>query len=257
MIEKNRIKRSNIFYAFEENCLVTVLESRVPLYDAIFAKTAAKPVGEKMTPAGLMVEILDEDVNENYEVLELSENQITELQKKVAVLVGIEETISGVVELRRTLNRMSRAFWGTSRIAYALHRGFIGFELTDEEKRLVDDVHDALIHQIDIISSQKEMLTDAITIYQTSVSNRLASISNRINVGIRRLTWIMLLLTGAAMVLTIPNTVATVFGIPAWSIAASDWSFIAGILLISTIIPILWFAYYWHKIRREAAEEKS
>lgn len=250
-LDQGKIKRSNVFYALEENCLVTVLESPIALYDELFEKGRTTAAFEKFTPAALMTEILDADINENYEVLELSENQITEMQKRVTIAEQASESIARIIELRRTLNRMSRAFWGSSRISYTLRRGLTDLSLSDDEKKRIDDLHDALMHQVDIVSSQKEMLTDAITIYQTTISNRLATISNKINTSIQRLTWIMLLMTGLTLILTVPNTVATMFGIPEFPLY-NDWPVIVVILLTATVLPLLWFVFYWRSIRHEA-----
>jgi hypothetical protein len=103
------------------------------------------------------------------------------------------------------------------------------------------------VHQIEVLNTQKEMLTDAVTISQTFISNKLAELSNKVNMSVKRLTWIMMLLTGVATVLTIPNTVATFFGIPALPVAGVQRHLLWA-LAISTSVPIIWFYFYWRRI---------
>jgi Mg2+ and Co2+ transporter CorA len=149
---------------------------------------------------------------------------------------------------------MSRAFWGSSRVTYFLKFGLGSLQPTEEQMTKLDDLHESVIHQLDMISNLKEMLTDIITIHQTNISNWLAIISNRINSSIKLLTWIMLIMTGLTLVLTVPNTMATIFGIPYFGLSSEASHYIAAILVASLIVPIIIFLIYWKSIRRKALE---
>lgn len=251
-VEMEKIKKTNVLYVVGKNFIVTILESGLKAYDDIYERTKEQIKKIDMSVMRLLFEILDEDIQENYEVLEYMEDKITELEKDVAASEGRTAGIREIVNLRRTLNNMSKAFWGSSRITFVLKKGLTPVEPTEIEQRLVGDLHDSFIHQLDIISNQKEMLTDGITIYQTTISNRLAELSNSVNTNIKRLTFITLLLTGIATVIAVPNTLATVFGIPYFpDILQGYWMLIILALIIAIIIPILWFVWYWKKIQRE------
>jgi Mg2+ and Co2+ transporter CorA len=245
-IKKNDIHKTNILFMVDKHCIVTILESPIQSYATIFKRMSETLKTTKLSVMNLLFEILDEDIEENYDVLQAIEDKIVALEKEVAS--GRIKSIEKVVDLRRSMNIMSKAFWGSSRITFLTKKGLTPVEMTDNEKRMMEDLHDAFIHQLNIISSQKEMLTDAITIYQTTISNKLANISNKINVSIKALTWIMLFLTGITFVLTIPNTVATFFGIPSLPFTTADTPLIYSALFISLLVPLLWFFFYWKRV---------
>jgi Mg2+ and Co2+ transporter CorA len=123
-----------------------------------------------------------------------------------------------------------------------------------ELMRQFDHIHDMFLYQMDIVTTQREVLTDALTIYETVLANRLASISNRINTSIKRLTFIMFFWTAMAVILSIPNTIATVLGIPEWPLTVDAWGIIATVLVLSMIIPSIWFYVYWKRLKSETRE---
>jgi len=245
------IERTNVLFFVAKNFLITILEEPVESYETTFSEISGKIKKEKFSTVEMLTEILDADVEENYDVLEQIENDIMKLQKEIA-LKKVRTHIERVVELRRTLNHISRAFWGSSRITYFLKIGLSSLKPTQIEMRRIDDLHEGFIHQLDMISNMKETLTDTITIYQTNISNWLATISNKINSSIRLLTWIMLLLTGLTLVLTVPNTLATVFGIPYLGLSTDSWQFILSLLVLGTLLPLLLFYLYWVKVKKMA-----
>ncbi len=252
-----KVERTNVLFFVAKNFLVTILEEPIVAYDTAFSEIDGKIKKEKFSIVEMLAEILDSDIEENYGVLEAIENDIMELQKEIAIK-RTRTHIERVVELRRTLNHISRAFWGSSRITYFLKIGLSSLRPTQVEMRKIDDLHEGFIHQLDMISNMKETLTDTITIYQTNISNWLATISNKINSSIRLLTWIMLLLTGLTLVITVPNTIATIFGIPYLNLSLNSWQFILSLLILGTLLPLLLFYLYWVKVRkmaRTAAEE--
>jgi hypothetical protein len=71
---------------------------------------------------------------------------------------------------------------------------------------LFDTTHEELIGQVDIVETYREILSDAINVH-------LSAISNKINLSIKGLTVIIFYLTIVTTVTAFPNTVATFFGI--------------------------------------------
>ena len=249
-------KRTNVLFFISKNFIITILQEPIETYEQVFSELEGRLTKGKLSPVTVLIELLDADIEENYEVLEKIENQLTELEAEIAARKR-NANIARVIELRRTLNRMSRAFWGSSRITYFMRTGLTSWEMSIFEARRIDDLHQSLIHQIDIISNHKEVLTDTITIYQTNVSNWLATISNRINASIKLLTWVMFILTGFTLVLTVPNTFATIFGIPYLGLSSEQWPYIIGLLLLATAVPLLWFYLYWRTMKKKAEALES
>ncbi len=200
----------------------------------------------------LLYEILDYDVEETYGVLNILETKASAMEKAVLTPENVKEKITNIVNLKRDLLTMWRRFWSSSKILFSLKKGLTPVKIDENLVRLFDDIHDTFVHQMEIVSIQREILTDSLTIYEAVLANRLAIISNKINFSIKRLTWILFVLTGIATVLTVPNTIATFFGIPELPLTGSDYQFILNILVVSIIIPSVWFYLYWKKIKKEA-----
>ena len=247
------IERTNVLFFLSKNFIISILHKPIGTYESVFSELVKKAAKEKLSPLKILSEVLDADIEENYELLEHIENDLTAIEKEVATK-GERKNIAKVVELKRTLNRMSRALWGSSRLTYFLKMGIASLKIPQLEMRRIDDLHESIIHQLDIISNYKESLTDVVTIYQTNISNWLATISNKINASIKLLTWVMLILTGLTLVITVPNTIATVFGIPYLPLSANSWMAIVALLVIATIIPTILFFYYWLYVKDKARE---
>jgi len=240
--EDGKIKRENVLFFVGENFIITILNGNINIYNTVYSEIARSK--KTISPTDILIELLDDDIEENYDLLEMIENQIADIERALAFQKE-RSHIERVVVLRRTLNKMSRALWGSSRLTYFLRLGISSLEISEPQRRKIDDLHESIIHQLDIISNYKESLTDAITIYQVNISNWLATISNRINSSIRLLTWVMLILTGLTLVITVPNTLATIFGIPYLALSTGDSQAIVTALVLATIIPTLMFFIYW------------
>jgi magnesium transporter len=94
-----------------------------------------------------------------------------------------------------------------------------------------DTTHEYLTRQIDIVETYREILSDAINAY-------LSTVSNRINRSIRSLTLVMFYLTIITTITSFPNTVATFFGISQFG--NTNALIIFAVLLLSIILPFIW-----------------
>jgi magnesium transporter len=98
-----------------------------------------------------------------------------------------------------------------------------------------DTGHEYLTRQIDIVSTYREVMTDAINLY-------LSTISNKINSSIKALTVIIFYLSVITTVTSFPNTIATFFGISQFG--STDFRIILVAVIVSTVLPMLWL---WRK----------
>lgn len=251
--EGKDIKVEDVLFIIGEHFIITITKKRLNHYDEIF-KLISERLKEFGTDIGYILhEILDYDAEGNFDVLSLTESKIAELEKAVLDADDIHQKVMYVITYKRYMLQMWRRLWSNSKIIFSIKKGATPIKVDIELLRLFDHVHDTFIYQMDIVTSQREALTDAITIYESTLTNRLATISNKINSGLKKLTFIMFLWTAIATILSIPNTVATIFGIPEWPLTVDAWKFIAFILVVSTLIPLIWFWMYWKKIREEQA----
>lgn len=240
-------KKSNVLYWIEKNLVITIVQHEVVPYEETYKRLKDGLEAYPADPAYLLYEIIGDDAEENFDVLERLEREIMRYEHEVMHEEKAAQTIEQVIRMKRELSTMTRIFWGSSKILYEIRKGMTPLKLDERMIRLLDDVSDTFMHQVSVATAQKEMLSDTITIYETTISNRLAQISNTINFSVQRLTVVMLVLTGIATVLTVPNTIATIFGIP--YLATGSVAYIVLALIISTAIPVVWFYSYWKSVK--------
>jgi magnesium transporter len=103
--------------------------------------------------------------------------------------------------------------------------------MTAKARGLFDTAHEFVTRQIDIVESYREILTDAINVY-------LSAISNRINSAIKALTIVIFYLTIVTTITSFPNTVATFFGISQFG--NTHYAIVYVALILSMILPLFW-----------------
>lgn len=250
-VDKGKIAIENVLFIGGEHFLITITKKSLPHYERMFSHVRER-IQDFKSIGYLLHELLDWDAEENFDVLKITENRISELEKAVLTPEQVREKIDAIVNYKRYLLQIWRRMWSNSKIVFTIKKGMTPIKIDAELMRQFDHIHDMFLYQMDIVTTQREVLTDALTIYETVLANRLASISNRINSSIKKLTFIMFLWTAVAVILSIPNTIATVLGIPEWPLSVDAWGIIATILLLSMIIPTIWFYVYWKKLKTEA-----
>jgi Mg2+ and Co2+ transporter CorA len=102
-------------------------------------------------------------------------------------------------------------------------------------RTLFDTTHEDLTRQIDIVETYREILSDAINVH-------LSAISNKINLSIKSLTIVIFYLTIVTTITSFPNTIATFFGIAQFG--NTNIAIISLALLLSIVFPFIWL---WRK----------
>ncbi len=201
------IRKTNILFIIKKNVLITVLPSALKNYEEFF-----KEIGEdiKHWPKNernigrVLYEFLDRDVQENYDVLRNTEDDIVEIEKRILTEQN-NHPITKLLALRKDLAAMGRRFWSTAKIIFLIKKGLVTIDVSPKTLRLLDDVYDTFHHQITIIATQRDMLKDALTLYETSLSNKLAKSTHDLNAIMKKLTALTLLVM-------IPTFIASVYG---------------------------------------------
>jgi Mg2+ and Co2+ transporter CorA len=255
-VEAGKFSLEDVLYVIGDKYIITVTNRKLRHYEDCFDNMREKM--PKVKSVGyLFYEILDYDIEETYDVLSITENKVSDIENGILEPENIREKISTIVRFKRQLLIMWRRFWSSSKIIFTIKKGLTPVNVDTDLSILLDEVHSSLIHQMEIVSSQREVLTDSLTIFEAVHANKLAVVSNKINVSVRRLTWVMFILTGIGTVLTVPNTIATIFGIPEWPLDKTSWQSIAFLLIVSLIIPTMMFYFYWKFVKGEAKKSES
>ena len=252
-LDNREIKVEDVLFIVNEHYLITITKNKLVHYDEAFMDIYEKL---KSIPdlGHLLHEILDRDAESNFEVLDVAESKISGIEDKILSQNAAAEKIREVIQYKRYLLSMWRIWERNSKLVYLIRKGATPIETNENLIMNFTQLHDTYISQMELVNSQREALTDAITIYEASLSNRLASTSNRMNFTLKRLTFIVFLWTAIATILTIPNTLATIFGI--WPESGIFfWPNLTVIFSVSAIIPFMWFLIYWKRMKIEYGEE--
>lgn len=216
-----------IVLVFSKNFLITV-EKKEAQRIVGFAKERMHKV--KVDPPSLVAYyILDEIVSEHFVHLEKIEALTVNLEEEV-----MEKTDSGTVKrifrMKSRLTSFNKTLWYERGLIFNLKKcGAVC--VSAKAKSLFDTTHEYLTRQIDIVETYREILSDAINAY-------LSTVSNKINNSIKKLTIVIFYLTIVTTITSFPNTVATFFGIAQFGY--TNYIIIFTVLLLSIILPLLW-----------------
>lgn len=206
-LEKHKITHTNIFFILERNFMIICIPHEYHYYTDLFERICEelKSNGKK-TIAQLLYLWLQEDTEENYDVLTKSEEIIADIEQRLIKseresTVDVEE----IIKTKRLLFHMTRRFWASAKIIFAIKKGLTPLTLDVESTMLLDDIYDTFHHQLDIAASQKDMLSDMLEVYATMISNHLAMINNN-------MSHVMKTLTSLTVIIMVPSLIASIYG---------------------------------------------
>jgi magnesium transporter len=217
--------------AFSKDLLVTV-ERHVN--EGILGLVKARMSKAKVDPPSLVAYyILDEIVATHFGHLEKIEEVTADVEEHVLERPD-QATLKGIFRLKSRLVSFNKVLWYERGLVFNLKKCEADC-LSAKARNLFDTTHEYLTRQIDIVETYREILSDAINAY-------LSTVSNRINASIRSLTLVMFYLTIVTTITSFPNTVATFFGISQFGQTSA--LIIFAVLMLSIALPFVWL---WRK----------
>ncbi len=216
-----------IVMAFSKNFLVTVhkkVDQRlVNIAKERMSKTKIDP------PSQVVYFLIDEIVSSHFVQLEKIENLTSDIEEEVVEKTNAE-TLKRIFVLKSNLISLNKTLWYERGLIFNLRKcGDVC--MSPKARGMFDTTHEDLTRQIDIVETYREIMSDAINVH-------LSSVSNRINLSIRSLTIVIFYLTIITTVTSFPNTIATFFGISQFG-GTNPWIIVTAIL-VSTILPFIW-----------------
>ncbi len=223
-VENGKVEFTNLLFILTNQCLIVASSKESKYYDELADHIFDEFKTAKIRSIShIFCNFLQEDVDENYEVLGQIENQIKNIELKIATLdKDISIKVEDIIYLKAQLYKLSRQFWATTRVISLIRMGVAQITLDTESVRLLGDIHETFLHQIDVAAAQKEMLSDALQIHSTNINNRLTVIQNDLNVVMKRLA-------GYGLILLVPTLISGIFGMNFAHIPFSQqpWGFYA------------------------------
>jgi magnesium transporter len=215
----NKIKLSHLLFIIRNNLLILVSSDTAKYYNELFVKVVDRAIARKQYSTGyILYEFLHQDAKENYDVLENLDNRIAALEQKVMMDNHEKIVIKDIVSLKKELIQMSKRLWASSKIIFTIKKDLTSIRLTKEDVSLLDDIYDTFLHQIDMIETQKETVTDYLSIYTTTISNKLSATSNE-------LSNVMKKMAALTIIIMVPTMIAGVYGTNFENLPEVGWKY--------------------------------
>jgi len=230
-----------ITIVFSKDWLITIEKNEfrkiVELAKARMSKTKNDP------PCIVAYYFIDEIVDHNFSHLEKLEELTATLEEEIMKKTDTA-TIRKLFRLKSRMVSFNKILWYERGLIFNL-RKTEAVCTTAKARSLFDTAHEFLTRQIDIVETYREIMTDAINVY-------LSTISNKINSAIKALTIVIFYLTVITTLTSFPNTIATFFGISQFG--NTDATIVFAAIILSAILPLIWL---WRKRWLKPEEEFS
>jgi Mg2+ and Co2+ transporter CorA len=220
-----------IIMAFSKKFLVTVAKKEI---HPIIASAKERMSKTKIDPPTQVTYfIIDEIVANHYLQIERLENLTAKMEEEVVEKTS-PDTLKRIFRLKSNMISFNKILWYERGLVFNLKK-CNGNCMDQKARDLFETTHEGLTRQVDIVETYREILSDAINVH-------LSAISNKINLSIKGLTVVIFYLTIVTTVTSFPNTVATFFGISQFG--STNIAIISSALLISIVLPFVWL---WRK----------
>jgi magnesium transporter len=177
--DKDRLVEVHCFYS--ENYLVTLHRQHAPSCDVLRERYSKLP-GNLERPIGVLYRLLDALSDSFFPALEDYDERIDRIEEAI-FREPREEQLQELVRMKRRLNRLRRVVGPQRDLVSQLFGGISRLPGSDAEaERYFRDIFDHLIRVADLIDSYKDLLTSAMDVYLSSVSNRLNLVVERLTV---------------------------------------------------------------------------
>ncbi|MGD6807526.1 MAG: magnesium transporter CorA family protein [Candidatus Bathyarchaeia archaeon] len=221
-----------VILAFSKDLLVSVAPADIqPIIDAAKKRLVKAKIDPPPTVAYYIV---DEIIADNYLQIEKLEHFTSELEEDILEKTR-QETLKKIFSLKSNMVSFNKILWYERGIIFDVSKSGDTVCLSSKERFLFAETHEDLTRQIDIVETYREILSDAINVH-------LSAVSNKINLSIQSLTVVIFYLTIVTTLTSFPNTVATFFGISQFG--QTDVLIIAVALAVSIFLPFVWL---WRK----------
>jgi magnesium transporter len=177
--DADRLVEVHIFYS--ERYLVTVRREHTPACHDLRERYTRKP-GELERPIVVLYRLIDSLSDTFFPALEDYDERIDGVEDEI-FQEPKDEHLQEIVRMKRQLNRLRRVVGPQRDVASQLFGGAAVLPGSDAEaERYFRDIFDHLIRVADLIDSYKDLLTGAMDVYLSTVSNRLNLVVERLTV---------------------------------------------------------------------------
>jgi magnesium transporter len=178
-VDEDRLVEVHCFYS--DRWLVTVHRDDCPAFAEIRLRSQ-KRNGATDRPSMLLYRIIDGLVDSFFPVLAAFDDRIDELENNI-FLQANDAQLQEIFRMKRLLVGMRKAVT-PQRDSFASLSGDLAQlpGLADDDAHYFRDIYDHLIRISDLIDSYRDLLTGAMDVYLSTVSNRLNSVMKQLTI---------------------------------------------------------------------------
>jgi magnesium transporter len=177
--DEDRLVEVHSFYS--ERYLVTVHRDDCPAFEEVRRRYAGHkaPIDQ---PSLLLYQLIDALVDSFFPILSEFDDRIDELENDIFVEAD-DRQLQELFRMKRLLVGLRKAIT-PQRDAFSRLMGGVAAlpGLSEEDERYFRDVYDHLIRISDLIDSYRDLLTGAMDVYLSTVSNRVNSVMKQLTV---------------------------------------------------------------------------
>ncbi|MCX7803594.1 MAG: magnesium/cobalt transporter CorA [Planctomycetota bacterium] len=224
-----RVAEEQISLILMPGTLLTFQEGPLPAWDVVLEQLRkSKGRVRSMGADFLLYSLVDAVVDGYFAVLEKTEEALERIEIEAASSPG-ERTLKDIQSLRRDMLILRRSVWPLREAVVRLERGtpLIG----DAVRLYLRDVYDHLVQAVEILEAHRDLLSGALEIYLTGVSNRMNAV--------------MKVLTVIATVFIPLTFLASVYGMNFERLWGKDWEygFPAMLAVMAAIAALMIFLF--------------
>jgi len=177
--DEDRLVEVHCFYS--ERYLVTVHHDDAPAF-ADLRRRYQQRAADVEEPPLLLYKVVEALVDSFFPVLAEFDDRIDELENRIFLDAGADQ-LQEIFAMKRLLIGMRKAVTPQRDAFAALTAGVVELPgATADEGRYFRDVYDHLIRISDLIDSYRDLLTSAMDVYLSTVSNRLNGVTKQLAV---------------------------------------------------------------------------
>lgn len=160
--------------------LVTVTDTDVPAVCALWDACEKRPEIAHGAPAQLFYRLCDSLVDSVFPILDEVDDDIDRVETNIVERAD-ETTVSDIFRLKRELNLLRRVLGPQRDLLQAL-AGPRTARLDQEAQLWLRDVYDHAVRMVEQVDSYRDIVTGALDVYLSSVSNRLGEQTRRLTI---------------------------------------------------------------------------
>jgi magnesium transporter len=214
---------------------------RLRRYGKIIMKKIRRRAARRDKITMVLTRILDENNSRNFDALRGIEKFSDSVSEKLSKIDTPREKIGAEIHaMKHALMIYLNGLWQTIDVLNTLRYG--DPELLSDDRRLLERIGALVIetnYQIELAEHMGQVLASGLEVMQSIYNNQLQILNNKLALLVAYLT-----VLGTAVL--VPNTIATIFGVPFLPFGSEFISNYSLIIVGSTIISIV-LAFWWVK----------